>query len=47
MIYITIEAEYPDAYISMGLTAENLANDYSISRLEQEEFALAKPSKGP
>ena len=40
-----IEAEYPDAYISMGLTAENLANDYSISRLEQEEFALRSHQK--
>ena len=40
-----IEAEYPDAYISMGLTAENLANDYSISRLEQEEFALGSHQK--
>lgn len=40
-----IEAEYPDAYISMGLTAENLANDYSISRLEQEEFALGSHEK--
>ncbi|GIQ96263.1 MAG: hypothetical protein CM15mP1_1590 [Methanobacteriota archaeon] len=41
-LHPTIESEYPDAYISMGLTAENLANDYSISRFEQEEFALAK-----
>ena len=41
----TLEAEYPDAYISMGLTAENLANDYSISRLEQEEFALRSHQK--
>lgn len=40
-----IEAEYPDAYISMGLTAENLANDYSITRLEQEEFALSSHQK--
>ncbi|MBJ63089.1 MAG: acetyl-CoA C-acyltransferase [Euryarchaeota archaeon] len=40
-----IEAEYPDAYISMGLTAENLANDYSISRLYQEEFALGSHQK--
>ncbi len=40
-----IEAEYPDAYISMGLTAENLANDYSISRLDQEEFALGSHQK--
>jgi len=30
----------PDAYISMGITAENVANKHSISRSEQEEFAL-------
>lgn len=40
-----IEERYPDAYISMGLTAENLARDYSISRLEQEEFALGSHEK--
>ena len=40
-----IEKEYPDAYISMGLTAENLASDYSISRLDQEEFALNSHNK--
>ena len=40
-----IESKYPDAYISMGLTAENLAKDYSISRLEQEEFALHSHNK--
>ncbi|OUR75308.1 acetyl-CoA acetyltransferase [Alphaproteobacteria bacterium 46_93_T64] len=32
--------EYPDAYISMGITAENLANQYKISRQEQEEMAV-------
>ena len=40
-----IESKFPDAYISMGLTAENLANDYSISRTEQEEFALHSHNK--
>ena len=40
-----IESKFPDAYISMGLTAENLANDYSISRTEQEEFALYSHNK--
>jgi len=29
----------PDAYISMGETAENVANRYQISRAAQEEFA--------
>lgn len=35
----------PDAYISMGLTAENLAEKYSISRSEQEQFALLSHQK--
>lgn len=32
--------EYPEAYVSMGITAENLANQYNISRQEQEEMAV-------
>ena len=31
---------YPDAYLSMGLTAENLARKYQITRDEQDAFAL-------
>ncbi len=31
---------YPDSYLSMGLTAENLAVKYQISRQEQDQFAL-------
>ncbi len=31
---------YPDTYLSMGLTAENLARKYSISREQQDAFAL-------
>lgn len=30
----------PDAYLSMGLTAENVARKYSISRQRQDEFSL-------
>src|SRR5437867_9149624 len=30
---------YPDVYLSMGLTAENLANKYRISREAQDEFS--------
>src|SRR5512138_2289303 len=30
----------PDTYLSMGLTAENLARKYGISRQEADEFAL-------
>jgi acetyl-CoA acyltransferase len=35
----------PAAYISMGITAENVAKKYAISRLEQEEFAVASHNK--
>jgi acetyl-CoA acyltransferase len=31
---------YPDAYLNMGLTAENLARKYEITREQQDEFAL-------
>ena len=32
--------EDPDVYLSMGLTAENLATQYGISRARQDEFSL-------
>jgi acetyl-CoA acyltransferase len=35
----------PAAYVSMGVTAENVAKKYGISRLEQEEFAVASHHK--
>ncbi|MDA9009029.1 thiolase family protein [Alphaproteobacteria bacterium] len=35
----------PDAYISMGDTAENVAKNYSISRAEQEELAVLSHAK--
>jgi acetyl-CoA acyltransferase len=38
-------ATYPDAYLSMGLTAENLARKYKISRQQQDEFSLASHQK--
>ncbi|MCK6417496.1 MAG: thiolase family protein [Alphaproteobacteria bacterium] len=38
-------AKYPQAYMGMGETAENLAKKYSISRAEQEKFALASHQK--
>lgn len=31
---------YPDAYLSMGLTAENLARKYEITREQADEFSL-------
>ncbi|MEC4750176.1 thiolase family protein [Methylomicrobium sp. Wu6] len=36
---------YPEAYISMGDTAENLARQYHLSREEQEAFALLSQQK--
>lgn len=38
-------AHFPQAYISMGDTAENLAEKYQISREAQEQFALASHVK--
>ncbi len=32
--------KYPQAYVNMGITAENIAQKFSISREEQEAFAL-------
>jgi acetyl-CoA acyltransferase len=36
----TLVDEYPDVYLSTGLVAENHARDYSITREEQDAFAL-------
>ena len=36
---------YPQAYMGMGETAENLANKYKVSREEQEQFAVASHQK--
>jgi acetyl-CoA acyltransferase len=36
---------YPQAYLSMGLTAENVALRYQISREQQEEFAIISHQK--
>lgn len=38
-------ADMPGAYMSMGITAENLAKLYNISRTEQEAFAVASHQK--
>ncbi|HIA89790.1 MAG TPA: thiolase family protein [Candidatus Poseidoniales archaeon] len=40
-----IERDFPAAYIAMGITAENLAEQYSISRQAQEEFAFHSHNK--
>jgi acetyl-CoA acyltransferase len=36
---------HPDAYINMGMTAENLAKKYGISRAAADEFSLASHQK--
>src|SRR5271170_6395890 len=36
---------YPDAYLSMGLTAENVARKYGITREKADEFSLASHQK--
>ncbi|MCH8834969.1 MAG: thiolase family protein [Proteobacteria bacterium] len=38
-------ASHPEAYMSMGETAENVAGKYRISRRQQDEFALASHTK--
>jgi acetyl-CoA acyltransferase len=40
-----IEQNYPDSYLSMGLTAERLARHYGITREEADQFALASHQK--
>jgi acetyl-CoA acyltransferase len=41
----TLVATYPDAYLSMGLTAENLVRKYGITRQAQDEFSFASHQK--
>lgn len=36
---------YPDVYLNMGLTAENLARKYDVSRQQQDRFALQSHRK--
>ena len=36
----TLVDAYPDTYLNMGLTAENLARKYEISREQADEFAV-------
>ena len=44
-LHPTIESKYPDAYINMGMTAENLAKSHQISRSSQELFAASSHEK--
>jgi acetyl-CoA acyltransferase len=41
----SIAIEEPDFYLSMGLTAEAIANEYKVSREDQDAFALASHQK--
>lgn len=38
-------AEFPEAYVAMGATAENVARRCAISRWDQESFALSSQQK--
>ena len=38
-------AESPNTYITMGITAENVARKYNISRQDQDQFALRSHKK--
>ena len=43
--YPYTEKENPNVYFTMGNTAENVAKQYSISRREQQEFAISSHKK--
>lgn len=40
-----IKSSYPQIYMGMGETAENLARKYGVARTEQEQFALNSQKK--
>ena len=40
-----LEEHYPDSYLSMGLTAERVAEGYGITREQADEFAVASHRK--
>ena len=39
------ETENPNVYLSMGITAENVAKKYNLTRKEQQEFAISSHQK--
>ncbi|MCD6425326.1 MAG: thiolase family protein [Anaerolineales bacterium] len=41
----TLADEYPEAYTSMGITAENVSEQYKVTREMQDEFALRSNQK--
>jgi acetyl-CoA acyltransferase len=40
-----LQQNYPDSYLSMGLTAERVAQHYGVTRQQSDEFALASHTK--
>jgi len=40
-----LAVEYPDAYLTMGLTAENLRKRYGVTRDDQDEFSYQSHQK--
>ena len=45
LVHPGLEESYPQAYINMGITAENLATSHQISREDQELFAFNSHTK--
>jgi len=45
MPYPYTETKNPNVYFSMGITAENVAKKYNITRKEQQEFAISSHQK--
>ena len=41
----TLNVDWPQAYVEMGVTAENVAEKWAITREEQEKFALSSHMK--
>ena len=40
-----LAASYPQAYMGMGTTAENVAKKYKLTRKDQEAFAVQSQAK--
>ena len=45
MPYPYSKTENPNVYFSMGITAENIAKKYNLTRKEQQEFAISSHQK--
>tara|TARA_Y100000590_G_scaffold376396_1_gene441937 strand:+ start:2678 stop:3802 length:1125 start_codon:yes stop_codon:yes gene_type:complete len=43
--YPKSQSDNPHLYMSMGLTAENVAKKYNLSRLQQQDFAISSHAK--